>query len=88
MRTVDLEAWRGRRDAQALDPQAMVFRAQAASGKDGCRGCAFEGQWTTVCKAAAARAVQNGLPDCDDGFVYTLGDARQMDLIEERETQV
>lgn len=80
MRTISLEKFRGRRDAEVLDPAAMTFRAVPA--KHECRGCAFEGQWTAVCKQAAARALAAGIADCDDGYVYVTGDPRQIDILE------
>lgn len=78
MRTIDLEKWRGKRDPVPLDPAAMTFRAQPATHD--CRGCAFDGQWSPVCKRAAELAKAAGLPDCDDRVIYVVDDARQMPL--------
>ena len=69
MHLVKLESWRGRRDDQELDPEAMQFGERAAVNK--CRGCVFDGQWSKVCMKAAKVAVRAGLRDCDDGFIYT-----------------
>jgi hypothetical protein len=83
MRNVNLERWRGKRDPVALDPAAMVYEAQPAGrGKDKCKGCIFNEQWGAVCKAAAARAIEHGLPDCDNGFIYVAGARRQPDLFD------
>lgn len=77
-----IEQWRGKRDAVALEPEGMVFRFEAAPpGKDKCKGCSFHGQWSDVCKRAAARAVELGGPDCDAGVIYRLPDLRQIDCV-------
>lgn len=83
MRSVDIEAWRGPRDEVVIDPATVVFRVVPASRKQ-CVGCMFDRQASSVCKAAAARAVAVGLPDCDDGFIYAEPDPRQIDCASER----
>jgi len=85
MRGTTLDKWLGPRDADKLDPETMAYRAQPAiHKKNQCKGCAFERQGSDVCKAAGARAVAGGLPDCDAGFIYVLPpDPRQVDLVEE-----
>lgn len=83
MRNVNLERWRGPRDATILDPAATEFRAQKRSGCS-CRGCLFERQWADICSLAQLQAKQRGLPDCDDGFIYlvVVKDERQLDALE------
>lgn len=70
-RNVNLEKWRGRRDAVELDPASMEFEAQRGAK---CGRCAFNGQWSRVCTIAQKEALKRGLPHCDDGtgFVYVL----------------
>lgn len=80
-RNVNLEKWRGRRDAVELDPASLEFEAQRGAK---CGRCSFNGQWARVCTIAGNEAVRRGLPRCDDGFVYRLVevDPRQLDIVE------
>jgi hypothetical protein len=80
MRTIDLEKWRGRRDPIPLDPTAIAFRAKPAKGV--CKGCMFDGQWSSVCRQAAAESVSRGGADCEAGFIYVAADTdpRQLSL--------
>lgn len=85
MKTVDIERWRGRRDAVALEPEMMAYREQAAPAKGSkCRGCIFDGQWSEVCKRAAAAAVRAGFQDCDKGVIYVAveRDPRQLSVLD------
>jgi len=86
LRLVAVDEWLGN-DAPPLDPAAMQFRAVAATGVDGCTGCAFKGQKSKVCTAAGAAARLARIPDCEERdtetgrtFVYVLikTDPRQM----------
>lgn len=81
MHLVKLDKWRGRRDEQELEPEAMQFTERAAVSK--CRGCLFDGQWSRVCMKAAATAVRANLNDCDAGYIYVAvqQDPRQMALV-------
>jgi len=49
---------------------------------DGCRGCMFERERSTVCHEACREATKRGLADCDDGFIYVAAkiDIRQQGL--------
>lgn len=78
---VDIERWRGRRDAVTLDPESMAYRDQPA--RKSCAGCCFQGQWSSVCKRATAVAIRAGLNDCDAGYVYVLveKDPRQLEIV-------
>jgi hypothetical protein len=80
MRTIDLEKWRGRRDPIPLDPTVITFRAKPAKGA--CKGCMFDGQWSSVCRQAAAESISRGGADCEAGFIYvaTDTDPRQLKL--------
>jgi hypothetical protein len=80
MRTVDIEKWRGRRDTEALDPQAIQFRAEP---RKGCAGCLFDHQWSGVCRQAGEVAARAGIPDCAQGFIYVAAevDPRQVDFL-------
>lgn len=81
MRSVNLEKWRGKRDPVALDPAGIEFKA--ITGRRGCAGCMFEGQWSSTCKKAASEALRRSLPDCDTGAVYVavVRDLRQIDML-------
>lgn len=80
MKTIDLERWRGRRDAEELDPAVIEFRAQHSPKS--CAGCLFAGQWARVCNRAAELARLRGVPDCDSGVIYVAveRDPRQMEF--------
>jgi hypothetical protein len=82
MHNVNLERWRGRRDATELEPEMMQFTQRAAVR--GCRGCVFNGQWSTVCKRAGVVAVRAGLRDCEDDVIYVASkiDVRQLTFSE------
>lgn len=82
MKTVNLERWRGRRDAVEADPAAIEFSARPARGKQSCSGCHFENQWAATCDKAVEEAVKRGLPHCDSGCVYRLveRDPRQLEI--------
>lgn len=83
-RNVNLENWRGRRDAVALVPESMFYRDQAAPTRGNkCNGCLFNGQWSEVCKRASAAAVRAGFSDCDRGVIYVAveRDPRQLDIV-------
>lgn len=68
MRNVNIEKWRGRRDAVALEPEKMAYTEQRAKGK--CKGCLFERQWADICNRASDTAVRAGLTNCDHGVIY------------------
>lgn len=81
MHLVKLDKWRGHRDEQELEPEAMQFTERAATRN--CAGCVFDGQWAKVCKKAGAVALRAGLRDCEDGVIYVAvqQDPRQMALV-------
>lgn len=81
MRNVNLEKWRGKRDPVAIDPANIEFKA--ITGRKGCAGCVFAGQWSGTCWKAAAEALKRSLPDCDAGHIYVAveRDPRQIALI-------
>lgn len=78
--------WRGDR-GEPVNPAAVCYKAQEAAAPS-CEGCLFE-RSVGVCSTAAALAVANGQPDCDDRspagrtYIYVLdkSDPRQLDLI-------
>ena len=80
------EKWRGERD-EPINPAAVRFKAQEAHAPS-CEGCLFE-RSVGVCSSAAALAVANSQPDCDDRspsgmtYIYVLdrSDPHQLDLI-------
>lgn len=72
MKNVNLDKWRGRRDAFELEPETTPFREQPAPRS--CAGCCFEGQWAKTCQRAAEVAVRAGMRDCDHGVIYKLVD--------------
>lgn len=80
------DKWQGER-AEPINPAAVRFKAQEAMAAS-CTGCLFERSYG-VCSAAAALAVENAQPDCDDRspagktYIYVLdkSDPRQLDLI-------
>lgn len=74
------------------DPRVILFAAQPKrvnrfdDDDDGCQGCMFNGQHSSVCHVAGEQAKARGLPDCEDvgdGYVYVpvKVDPRQMDLL-------
>jgi hypothetical protein len=79
VRSVNLEKWRGKRDAEAIDPAQVEF---AALKRASCTGCAFEFQWSTTCEKAHQEAVKRSLPPCSDGFIFvqSIKDKRQKSL--------
>ena len=80
------DKWRGERD-EPVNPAAVRYTAQEAATPS-CEGCLFE-RSVGVCSTAAALAVANDQPDCDDRspagmtYIYVLdkSDPRQLDLI-------
>ena len=80
------DKWRGER-GEPINPAAVRFKAQEAHAPS-CEGCLFE-RSVGVCSTAAALAVANEQPDCDDRspagmtYIYVLdkSDPRQLDLI-------
>jgi len=80
------DKWRGERD-EPVNPSTVRFKAQEANAPS-CEGCLFE-RSVGVCSSAAALAVANDQPDCDDRspggmtYIYVLdhSDPRQLDLI-------
>lgn len=80
------DKWRGERD-EPVNPSAVRFKALEANAPS-CEGCLFE-RSVGVCSSAAALAVANDQPDCDDRspsgmtYIYVLdrSDPRQLDLI-------
>lgn len=80
------DKWRGERD-EPVNPSTVRFKAQEANAPS-CEGCLFE-RSVGVCSTAAALAVANDQPDCDDrspaGMTYIYvrdkSDPRQLDLI-------
>ena len=78
--------WCGDRD-EPISPSTVRFKAKEAAAPS-CEGCLFE-RSVGVCSTAAALAVANDQPDCDDRsaagmtYIYVLdkSDPRQMDLI-------
>jgi hypothetical protein len=79
---VNLDQWRGPRDASPLDPADMAFQAKPAKS---CRGCLFSGQYADVCQLAGRVAQMRQMPDCEDGFIFVAvaSDERQLPLIAE-----
>lgn len=80
------DKWRGER-GEPINPAAVRFKAQEAHAPS-CEGCLFE-RSVGVCSTAAALAMTNEQPDCDDRspggmtYIYVLdrSDPRQLDLI-------
>lgn len=80
------DKWRGERD-EPVNPSTVRYKAQEATAPS-CEGCLFE-RSVGVCSTAAALAVANDQPDCDDRspggmtYIYVLdkSDPRQLDLI-------
>lgn len=78
--------WRGDRD-EPINPSTVRFKAKEAAAPS-CEGCLFE-RSVGVCSSAAALALTNDQPDCDDRspagmtYIYVLdkSDPRQLDLI-------
>lgn len=68
----------------------VQFTAQRS--KKACKGCVFESQHSTVCRAASAAAVAANMPDCDDpapgggSYIYVVveRDERQLLLTDEK----
>lgn len=66
------------------------IRFKAIESSRGCSACLFYGESYRSCVNACDKAVQRGLPDCDDKapsgktYVYVLDetDPRQMDLLD------
>lgn len=69
MGDIALLKWRGPRDAEAIDPAKVEFRAKAQRGGS-CRNCIFDRQWANICDQVTAEAAKRGLPHCDTGYVY------------------
>jgi hypothetical protein len=71
-----------------MNPSEIRFKAVESSR--GCSACLFYGESYRSCVNACDKAVQRGLPDCDDkapsgkSYVYVLDetDPRQMDLLD------
>ena len=71
-----------------MNPSEIRFKAVESSR--GCSACLFYGESYRSCVNACDKAVQRGLPDCDDKapsgktYVYVLDetDPRQMDLLD------
>ena len=84
--SITSDKWRGER-GEPINPAAVRFKAQEAHAPS-CEGCLFE-RSVGVCSTAAALAVANDQPDCDDcspagmTYIYVLdkSDPRQLDLI-------
>lgn len=80
------DKWRGER-AEPVSPAAVRFKALEAAAPS-CEGCLFERSYG-VCSTAAALAVANDQPDCDDRspagktYIYVLdkSDPRQLDML-------
>lgn len=80
------DKWEGDR-GEPINPSTVRFKAQEANSPS-CEGCLFESS-VGVCLSAAALAVSNDQPDCDDRspggmtYIYVLdkSDPRQLDLI-------
>ena len=80
------DKWRGERD-EPVNPAVVRFKAKEALAPS-CEGCLFE-RSVGVCSSAAALAVANDQPDCDDRspggmtYIYVLdrSDPHQLDLI-------
>jgi hypothetical protein len=80
------DKWEGDR-GEPINPSTVRFKAREAN-TDSCEGCLFE-RSVGVCSSAAALAVANDQPDCDDHspagmtYIYVLdkSDPRQLDLI-------
>jgi len=80
------DKWRGER-GEPINPSTVRYKAQEAAAPS-CDGCLFE-RSVGVCSTAAALAVANDQPDCDDRspagktYIYVLdkSDPRQLDLI-------
>lgn len=64
------------------------FKAEPAT--KGCDGCIFDSERSAICREAGTRAVEAGMPDCDDTgpgassyrYVRDPSDGRQLDVIE------
>jgi hypothetical protein len=84
--SITSDKWRGER-CEPINPAAVRFKAQEANAPS-CEGCLFE-RSVGVCSSAAALAVANDQPDCDDRspagmtYIYVLdkSDPCQLDLI-------
>ena len=80
------DKWRGER-AEPLDPATVRFKARQTEVAS-CEGCLFERSFG-VCSAAAALAMANGQPVCEERapggmtyiYVQDQSDPRQLDLI-------
>ncbi len=85
--SITSDKWRGDRGEQ-INPAAVRFKALEAQAPS-CEGYLFE-RSVGVCSRAAALAVANGQPDCDDRspagmtYIYVLdkSDPRQLDMIQ------
>lgn len=72
----------GRRDPKPIDPAQVQFTTRPAKS---CRGCLFDGQWWSVCKAAGEIAERAGLVECEAGRVIYVAkklDPRQVDIMD------
>jgi hypothetical protein len=66
------------------------FKAVEVDSWNECSGCMFYKESFSTCEAACEKAVQDGLPDCEDlapsgnSYVYVLdeSDPRQMNLLD------
>lgn len=66
----------------------------AIESKKECKGCIFENEKSTVCFAASAAAVDEGLPDCEQtppgggSYIYVVleEDPRQLSIVEQKRT--
>lgn len=96
MTAEELEKWKRLRGQEPPpppppDPRLLVFAAQPKrvnrfdDDDDGCAGCMFADQHSSVCRVAGAEAKRRGLDDCEAGFVYVTvkTDPRQIDLFAE-----
>lgn len=74
-----------------MNPAEILFAAQTKrvnrldDEDDGCKGCLFEHERSTVCHQAGAEAKRRGIEDCEAGFVYVRVqiDPRQLDIFGE-----
>jgi hypothetical protein len=79
MNIIDLEKWRGPRDAAILDPRTIEFKTRPCKS---CAGCLFDRQSSAVCTVAGREAKMRGLEACESGVVYVLveKDPRQLPI--------
>jgi hypothetical protein len=73
-----------------LDPARIIFAAKPKrvnrfdEEDDGCQGCLFLREHSSVCHKAEEEALKRGLPSCENDHIYIAVkiDPRQVDMFE------